>query len=41
MANNLHGQVNCYETFEQLFISTLDKHVPLKRKRYRQTRLLI
>ena len=28
----MNGQVNCHETFEQIFISTSDKHVPLKKE---------
>ena len=30
IVNMLNGQVNCYGTFEQIFISILDKYAPLK-----------
>ena len=32
IVNMLNGQVNCYGTFEQTFISILDKYAPLKIK---------
>ena len=32
ITNNLNGQVNFCETFEQIFVSTLDKHASFKKK---------
>ena len=43
IVNKFNGQVNCYETFEQFFISISNKHAPLKKKVFKkemQARLL-